>query len=67
MPGATEADPGGFAGLVDPERLVANLHRACAELPREDGQAPPRGHHLPSAQAMSDMVTYKGGPLTSAA
>ncbi len=34
---ARETDLGEFAGLLDPERLVGNLHRAYAEL---DGAAP---------------------------
>jgi cyclase len=57
---ALEADLGEFAGLLDPERLVANLHRAYAE---EAGVAP--GTHLPSAPVFAEMVAYNGGrPLT---
>ncbi len=52
---ALEADLGEFAGLLDPERIVGNLHRAYAEL---DGAVPgaPIG-----AEALADMVRYNGG------
>ncbi|GAB3795665.1 MBL fold metallo-hydrolase [Micromonospora zhanjiangensis] len=57
---ARRADLGEFATLTEPERLVANLHRAYAE---ERGA--PRGIHLPSAPAFDEMVAYNGGrPLT---
>ncbi|MGW2540007.1 hypothetical protein ACWC5I_03840 [Kitasatospora sp. NPDC001574] len=39
---ARETDLGDFADLTEPERLVANLHRACSEL---DGH--PLGEPLP--------------------
>ncbi|HXW39186.1 MAG TPA: MBL fold metallo-hydrolase [Acidimicrobiales bacterium] len=52
---ALEADLGEFAGLLDPERLVGNLHRAYAEL---DGAAP--GAPIGMA-ALTDMVQYNGG------
>lgn len=53
---ARGADLGPFASLGEPERLVANLHRAIFEL---SGAAP--GAHLPSAAALRDMVTWSGG------
>jgi cyclase len=53
---AKEADLGDFAGLLDAERLVANLHRAYAEL---DGAEP--GAHLPSAPVFREMVEFNGG------
>jgi cyclase len=57
---ARESGPGEFADLLDPERLVGNLHRAYAEL---DGVAP--GGPMDRAAALRDMVTYNGGaPLT---
>jgi cyclase len=55
---ARKADLSPFAGLLDPERIVGNLHRAYAEF---DG-APP-GAPLNLRTAVSDMVTYNGGPL----
>ena len=57
---ARELDLGPYADLLDPERIVGNLHRAYAEL---DG-APP-GTRIDVAAALTDMVTYNGGqPLT---
>ncbi|MEV0667858.1 MBL fold metallo-hydrolase [Actinomadura luteofluorescens] len=44
--------------LLDPERLVANLRRACAE---ERG-APP-GERMDVAAMFGEMITYHGGPL----
>ena len=57
---ARELDLGPYADLLDPERIVGNLHRACAEL---DGA--PRGAPVDIVAALADMVTYNGGaPLT---
>ena len=57
---ARELDLGPYADLLDPERIVGNLHRAYAEL---DG-APP-GSRIDVVAALADMVTYNGGqPLT---
>jgi cyclase len=57
---AYEVDLGRFAGLLDAERIVGNLHRAYAEL---DGGE--RGARIDLAAALADMVTYNGGkPLT---
>jgi cyclase len=57
---AREADLGEFAGLLDAERIVGNLHRAYAEL---DGAAP--GAALDLRAVMVDMVAFNGGrPLT---
>jgi cyclase len=57
---ARDADLGPFAGWADAERLVGNLHRACAEL-----SGTPRGAPIDVATALADMVTYNGGaPLT---
>jgi cyclase len=52
---ALDVDLGEFAGLLDPERIVGNLHRAYAEL---DGAEPgaPIG-----MVAMQEMVKYNGG------
>jgi cyclase len=52
---ALEVDLGEFAGLLDPERIVGNLHRAYAEL---DGAEP--GAPIGMA-AMQEMVQYNGG------
>jgi cyclase len=57
---AHEFGPGPYAHLLDPERLVGNLHRAYAEL---DGAAP--GAPIDVIAALMDMVTFNGGkPLT---
>jgi cyclase len=57
---ARGAELGPYAKLRDSERLVANLHRACAELAGR-----PPGAHLPSAPVFAEMVAYHGGqPLT---
>ncbi|HWU21439.1 MAG TPA: MBL fold metallo-hydrolase [Nocardioides sp.] len=57
---ALETDLGEFAGLLDSERIVGNLHRAYSE---ELGQ--PWGIGLDAAAALADMVTFNGGePLT---
>ncbi|SHG73420.1 MBL fold metallo-hydrolase [Streptoalloteichus hindustanus] len=57
---AHETDLGEFRDLVDPERIVLNLHRAHAEL---DGLTP--GQSLNMRSAMQDLVAYNGGrPLT---
>ncbi|MFI6442584.1 MBL fold metallo-hydrolase [Streptomyces sp. NPDC050759] len=55
---ARKAGLGAYAGLVDGERLVANLHRAYAE---EHGE--PAGVRLPSAPIMREMADFKGSPL----
>jgi cyclase len=57
---ARETDLGEYAGLLDPERIVGNLHRAYIEL---DGAE--RGAHIDMFAALADMVAYNGGkPLT---
>ena len=57
---ARETDLGRYAGLLDAERIVGNLHRAYAEF---NGAAP--GAPIDAATAFADMVTYNGGrPLT---
>ncbi|MER6331226.1 MBL fold metallo-hydrolase [Streptomyces sp. NPDC001034] len=53
---AREAGPGPYAGLRDPERLVANLHRAFQE-----AAGGVLGAHLPSAPVFREMVEYNGG------
>lgn len=55
---AREADLGEFAALSDTERLVANLHRAYAEL---DGLPP--GGDMDLTAAITDMITINGGPI----
>ncbi|MFF4229257.1 MBL fold metallo-hydrolase [Streptomyces sp. NPDC001820] len=52
---ARAADLGPFAALVDPERLVGNLHRAYAEL---DGLAP--GERIDVASSFREMVEFHG-------
>jgi cyclase len=56
---AREADLGEFAELLDPERLVGNLHRAYAEHRGE-----PKGAELDVLTIFYEMVEYHGGPLT---
>ncbi|MFG2428240.1 MBL fold metallo-hydrolase [Streptomyces sp. NPDC048590] len=53
---AREADIGAFAGFLDAERLVGNLHRAYAEL---DGLAP--GARIDVAASFKEMVAFHGG------
>jgi cyclase len=53
---ARQADLGPYGELLDPERLVGNLHRAYAEL---DGAAP--GAPLDLAAVFGDMIAYNGG------
>jgi cyclase len=53
---ARQADLGPYAGLLDAERLVGNLHRAYAEL---DGAAP--GAPIDLIAAFGDMIAYNGG------
>jgi cyclase len=57
---ARETDLGRFAAWPDAERIVGNLHRACAEL-----TGTPRGAPIDVIAALADMVTYNGGaPLS---
>ncbi|MBF8184884.1 MBL fold metallo-hydrolase [Nonomuraea sp. K274] len=57
---AKETDLGEWGALLDPERLVGNLHRAYAEL---DGH--PLGAPIDLVAAVLDMITYNGGePLS---
>lgn len=57
---ARELDLGEYAGLLDAERIVGNLHRAYAEL---DGGEP--GVPIDVLAALNDMVAYNGGrPLS---
>ncbi len=53
---AREAELGEFARLLDPERLVGNLHRAYAEL---DGA--PAGAELDIVGPFGEMAAYHGG------
>ncbi|WP_075779393.1 MBL fold metallo-hydrolase [Streptomyces acidiscabies] len=53
---ARESALGEYADLVDPERLVANLHRAYAE---ERGARP--GEYLPSGPVFREMTDFSGG------
>lgn len=54
---AQAAELGEFAGLLDAERLVGNLHRAYAEL---DGA--PAGVELDIVGPFEEMAVYYGGP-----
>jgi cyclase len=55
---ARDTDLGGFADLLDPERLVGNLHRAYAEL---EGGLPARP--LDVVGIFAEMIEYNGGRL----
>jgi cyclase len=58
---ARNTDLGQYAALLDPERLVGNLHRAYSEL---DGA--PNGTPIDVIAALTDMVAYNNGkPLAS--
>jgi len=57
---AREADLGEYGSLLDPERLVGNLHRAYAE-----HQGAPEGSELDVLGIVNEMVEYHGGPLPS--
>ncbi|NJP46064.1 MBL fold metallo-hydrolase [Actinacidiphila epipremni] len=57
---AVRADLGPYAELRDPERLVANLHRAYAE-----AAGLPPDHQIRSAPVFEEMARFNGGrPLT---
>ncbi|MFF8957352.1 MBL fold metallo-hydrolase [Streptomyces sp. NPDC014894] len=56
METARSCDPGAFAGLLDPERLVGNLHRAWLEL--EPGQL---ARPLDVVAVFNEMVEFNGG------
>lgn len=56
---ARGADLGGFRTLLDPERLVGNLHRAYAELRGE-----PEGSELDVLAIFHEMVDFHGAPLS---
>jgi cyclase len=53
---ARQSDLGAFSELLDPERIVGNLHRAYAEL---DGRE--LGARINLVAAMAEMVDYNGG------
>lgn len=59
---AREADLGEYSSLLDPERLVGNLHRAYAE-----HLGAPEGVELDVLGILHEMVEYHGGPLPSQA
>ena len=53
---ARDVDLGEYANLLDPERIVGNLHRAYAEL-----AGAPRGARIDMERALGEMVAYNGG------
>jgi cyclase len=55
---AREAGLGAFGHLIDPERVVGNLHRAYAEL--EGGEL---GRPLDVVKIFGEMIEYNGGVL----
>jgi cyclase len=57
---ARDTDLGRFASWPDRERIVGNLHRACAEL-----RGTPPGGPIDIVPALTNMVAYNGGrPLS---
>lgn len=56
METASGADPGEFAALIDSERLVANLHRAFAEL-----RGTPPGSRIDVLASFREMAEFNGG------
>ncbi len=57
---AQDTDLGQYAEWLDHERIVGNLHRACAEV-----KGLGRGGKIDTRAALQDMVTFNGGrPLT---
>jgi cyclase len=54
---ARNLDLGEYAGWLDSERIVGNLHRAYADLS-------PDQHEVQVLPALTDMVEYHGGPLS---
>jgi cyclase len=58
LPTAYKTDLGRFAGLLDKERLVGNLHRAFSELRGE-----PRGVALNLGAVVPEMIQYNGGQM----
>ena len=58
---ARALDLGGYGELLDPERIVGNLHRAYAEV----AGGAPLDHRLHVPTALADMVAFNGGrPLS---
>jgi cyclase len=55
---ARQTDLGEFAALTDPERLVANLHRAYAEQAGQEWGAP-----MDIPAIIKDMLVFNGGPI----
>jgi cyclase len=55
---ARQTDLGDFAHLIDPERIVGNLHRAYAEL-----EAGPLGRPLDVAPIFGEMIEFNDGQL----
>jgi len=59
---AREVGAGPYGDWVDPERVVGNLHRACAELRGE-----PEGAPLDVVAIFGEMIDYLGGKLPACA
>ncbi|MFD0900474.1 MBL fold metallo-hydrolase [Actinomadura sediminis] len=57
---ASRADLGRFAKLLDPERIVGNLHRAYLELTRPEL---PYAAELPVLDSFREMIDFNGGRL----
>jgi cyclase len=55
---ASETDLGEYGDLLDPERIVGNLHRAYSEAGGE-----PKGTKLDDLAIILEMVTYNGGDI----
>jgi cyclase len=55
---ARQTDMGQFGALLDPERLVGNLHRAYLELQRPEL---PLGSHIDALSSFKEMIDFNGG------
>lgn len=60
---ARDADLGEFGELLDPERIVGNLHRAYAELDGAELDGAERGRPLDVVTIFGEMVAYNNGLL----
>ena len=63
---ANAVDLGEFGELQEPERLVANLHCAYAEITHSEEFTKDKGvGEVFMSEVIREMIAYKGGPLTS--
>lgn len=60
---ARQSDLGEFADLLDPERIVGNLHRAFAELDTGGSDSDELGRPLDVLAVFEEMVAFNGGEV----